>query len=480
MPTKITTSAFTRRIDRDVLDDARERGVLLRGERLVAGVSGGADSTALLVVLSRIAPELGLEISAAHFDHRLRSKEEAEGDRRFVSELCAELGVTLVSGQGDVRGRMKRNGESMEEAARNMRYRFLGATAVEAGASAVAVGHTLDDQAETVLLHLLRGSGLGGLAAMSPRSAWPFGAGPDVARPLIGLRRADTERYCRESGVKPRRDPTNDLPVATRNRLRNEVMPLLREFNPRIEEALSRLAEAAALDDEFVWRVADRDWAALASATRERVVFPREAFESFHPAIQSRLLIRAAAKVDGDAQLTADHIAEVRAALGRSASRVSLPGGLTCSVTRDRVTVTRAAAAKTAASPREVRLAVPGSVTWGAWTLTAEKRNGPLPRRIGKDEAYFDAARVKGRLRVRAREAGDRMRPLGMRGEKKLQDILVDAKVPEEERDLVPVVCDDDGIAWVAGQRLAERVAVRGAGEMIRLRARRKGGRSFR
>ena len=479
MPQKIASSPFTRGLDRRVLEYVRRQDCLIPGETVVVAVSGGPDSATLLLVLSRIARDLGLELVAGHFDHMLRGRSEADGDRRFVRDLCKALRVPLVTGQADVAARARRNKESLEDAARKLRYRFLGSEARSAKATAVATGHTLDDRAETVLLHVLRGSGLTGLSAMSPRASWPFGAGPEIARPLLGLRKDETERYCRDSGLEPRRDLTNDLPVATRNRIRNDLLPALREFNPRVTEALARLADAAAIDDDFINRVADRDWGALASATRARVVFPRGAFAAFHPAVQARFLMRAAATVGGDASLTAGHVAEVVEALEKRTSRVSLPGGLTCSIGPERITISLAGE-RAKPSPREEALPVPGKAAWGAWTLTAEKKTGSLPKRVGSDEAYIAAGAVRGGLRVRSRLPGDRLRPLGLRGSKKLQDILVDAGVPSEERDDVPLVCDDEGILWVAGQRLAERAAVRKPGGMVHVRARRKGRRQTR
>jgi tRNA(Ile)-lysidine synthase len=477
MPFKVTSSKFTRGIDRRVLDDASRLGHLLSGESVVVGVSGGADSTSLLLILSRIAKRLRVQVLAAHFDHQLRSRREAEEDRRYVERLCRQLNVPFDAGRGNVQNRAKRYKESIEEAARTMRFRYLARAADRLDASAVALGHTLDDQAETVLLHLVRGSGLGGLAGMAPRSGWPFGRGPDLVRPLLTLRREEMMRYCRESGVEPRRDPTNDLPVATRNRVRSELLPLLREFNPRIEEALARLSEAAAVDDEFISRVVDRDWSALASAWRDRVVIPREAFASFHPAVQARLLMRAVEKVGDDASITSEHVAAVRSALEKRLTRVSLPGDLICTLSASRVTISRAQVKKAERSPvktDETEIEVPGKTPWGNWTITAEKWTGRLPRRIARSDAYVDAAKVRGRLSVRSRRPGDRLRPLGMRGQRKVQDILVDAKVPEDERDDVPIVCDSQGIVWVAGHRLAERVAVHGDGPMVHLKMARK------
>ena len=472
MPLKLSSSPFTRRIDKRVAEYVGRRGCLERGETIVVAVSGGPDSTALLLILSRIARELGLKIRAGHFDHQLRGRSEADGDRRFVASLCRALRVQLATGQGNAATRAKRQKESLEDAARKIRYRFLGDEARAAEATAVVTGHTLDDRAETVLLHVLRGSGLSGLAAMAPRSPWPFGNGPVIARPIVELLREDTVRYCRDSGVEPRLDPTNELPIAMRNRVRHELMPALREFNPRVAEALARLADSAVADDDFIDRVAKRDWSALASATRERVVFPREAFAGFHPAIQVRLLMRAAERVGGDASPAASHLSNIVAALDKQTSRVSLPGGLICSIGRQRITISRPGG-KARERPSEATLTVPGKTSWGAWTLTAKETKGALPKRIGELEAYLTATAIRGGMLVRSRRPGDRLRPLGMRGEKKVQDILTDAKVPAEERDDVPIVCDDKGVLWVVGQRLAERAAVRGKGTMVHVRARR-------
>ncbi len=472
MPLKLSSSPFTRRIDKSVAEYIRRRDCLEPGETIVVAVSGGPDSTALLLILSRIAGDLRLKISAGHFDHQLRGRSEAEGDRRFVVSLCKALRVRLASGQGNAATRAKRQKESVEDAARKIRYRFLGNEAREAEATAVVTGHTLDDRAETVLLHILRGSGLSGLAAMAPRAAWPFGSGPAIARPIVELRHEETVRYCRESGVEPRLDPTNDLPIAMRNRVRNELMPSLREFNPRVAEALARLADSAVTDEDFIDRVAKRDWSALASATRERVVFPREAFAGFHPAIQARLLMRAAERVGGEASPAASHLSNIVAALDKQTSRVSLPGGLVCSIGRQRITISRAGGKARERLP-EATLTVPGKTSWGSWTFKAREAKGALPKQIDKLEAYIAAAAVRGRLRVRSRRPGDRLRPLGMSGEKKVQDILIDAKVPVDERDEVPIVCDDEGVLWVVGQRMAERAAVRRKGAMVHVGVRR-------
>jgi len=345
-----------------------------------------------------------------------------------------------------------------------MRYRFLGAEAKRAEATAVVVGHTLDDRAETVLMHMIRGAGLDGLAAMPSRAPWPFGEGPDIARPLLDVTGAETEKYCAEARIEARRDPTNDLPVATRNRVRNELMPVLKSFNPRAAEALVRLADVASRDIQFIQPEVEWAWKRVATVGSGSVSIPRAAFAALPAAVATRIL-RKAADASG-CQPEAEHIEQILKALEKPKSRLSIPGG---SVTIDRDHLVMAseqpdAAEREEEAPKpipEAELPVPGKARADGWIIDAqiiEAKSAGKP----KDEwtALIAANAVEGALVVRSRKPGDRMRPLGLRGSKKLQDILVDAKIRADERDSVPVIADEQGIIWVAGQCIDERVAV--------------------
>ena len=470
-------SPFTKALQGRVLRYVQRHGVLNRGERALVAVSGGQDSSALLLILRRLASELGVEAAVAHFDHRLRSREEARADEEAVRALAERLGLPLVTGSGDARHRAARRGESIEEAARNLRFGFLAREAKRLQANVVVLGHTRDDRAETVLLHLLRGSGLDGLVGLRPRSAWPFGPGPALARPLLEVTRAETARYCREADVSPRQDPTNLLLEAARNRLRHEALPALRRFNPRLDEALCRLGDAAAGAVAHLDAAGDDAWQALAAVQRQAVTFPRGGLEGLSPAVRARLLRRAVRHLAGRAaDVEAVHVEAMEAALGKRRGAVALPFGLTARVSQQDV---RVAAGVTERTPRieETPLVVPGRTELPGWTVTAETVTPPPapPRPRTRFEAWLDADAVGGSLAVRSRRAGDRLRPLGLGGERKLQDVLVDAKVAEKERDGVPLVCASWGIAWVVGQRLDERAALReGSRRALRLRFRRR------
>jgi tRNA(Ile)-lysidine synthase len=461
------------RLEKRVAGFIARRGVLRHGERIIIGVSGGPDSTALLCLLSLLRSRFRLRLTAAHFDHRLRSLDEASGDRAFVERICRSLRVPLVIGRGDTKRRASREGESIEEAARNLRYAFFGREAKAAGATAVAIGHTLDDRAETVLLHLIRGSGLDGLAAMPPRSPWPFGEGPDIARPLLDLSREEVERYCAELGVEPRRDPSNDLPVATRNRVRNELMPVLRSFNPRAAEALARLADSVTGDSDLLESLAAAEFQRLRkTATSRRVVLARQGLAGLPMPVAVRVL-RLSANAIGARPETV-HLRRATEVLAAARGRVSIPGGL-IAVGPDAVVLSREEArrAQTGAQPRQ--LDIPGGAWFGGWAIEAVRAERDAARPRDPLAALLDVDAIDGPLVVRSRRPGDRLRPLGLGGSKKLQDILVDAKVPSGERDSVPIIADRLGIVWVAGQCIDERVAVSGkTRRVVRLRARRK------
>ncbi len=470
---------FTKGLDARVRRYVRYHRVFDPGERVLLAVSGGQDSLALLLILSRLAEELSIELAVAHFDHRLRSPEEASGDEAAVGGLAGALGLPFAVGSGDTRARARRRRESIEEAARRLRFDFLRREARRLKAGVVVLGHTMDDRAETVLLHLLRGCGLDGLVGLRPRSSWPCGRGPALARPLLEMTRIETLRYCQEAGVAPREDPTNLLLDATRNRVRHELLPALRRFNPRLEEALCRLGEAAAGAADYLDAAAEGEWRSLASLSGEGVVFPRRAFGSLAPALRARLLRRALRHLaGGTAELEAVHIAALEEALAKRRGSVSLPHGLTVAVGAREVRVSSAGPGPPERIA-ETALAVPGRTALPGWTAVAEivRPPPPEPRPRTRFEAWLDADALGSQVTVRSRRPGDRLRPLGLGGERKLQNILVDAKVPQEERDAVPIVCASWGIAWVVGHRMDERAALReGSRRALRLRFRRRRG----
>jgi tRNA(Ile)-lysidine synthase len=466
--------ALLARVRRYVLD----RDLIAPNSRVLVGVSGGPDSTALLLLLASLRRSLGFQLAGAHFDHGLRGARPAERERNAVRELCKQLDVPFSSGAGDVRTHARRGRLSIEEAARELRYRFLARAARAAHCDAVATGHTRNDQAETVLMRLLRGTGLRGLAAMAPSSAWPVrtrGAAPRLLRPLLCLSCHETETVCRAAGIKPLRDPSNRSQSHLRNRLRRDLLPHLRRYNPRVEEALSRLAETAAGDIELLESLAATGVAG--PATDGVVRIDRKALIALPGALRAHVVRLAVGQLQGDTSgLSEQHIRAVfRSATGRPGTKLNLARGLSARTERGVIAFSINAAAPKPLPPRPVDLPVPGAARLGAWRIEAEMVRRPADLRQANGHlAYLDAGAV-GQLLVRRRRHGDRFQPLGLAGTKKLQDFLVDAHVPRAERDSLPLVCDGQRIAWIVGHRPAEWAKVKpDSRSVVRLRAERQ------
>ena len=460
----------------------RDHDLISPGDVVLAGVSGGPDSTCLLLMLAALRRSLSFELHAAYFDHRLRGARAAEREKRFVRALTERLGVPLHCGSGDVRAHAHTSRRSLEEAARELRYRFLAQTAHKAGCAAVAAGHTRDDQAETVLLHLLRGSGLRGLAAMAPSAPWPIPTRrqtPRLVRPLLALSREDTEACCRAAGVAPLRDPSNRSRAYLRNRIRRELLPILRRYNPRVDEALARLADAASADIELIEGLA-AEALALGPAKDGAVRLLRRRLSGLPAALRRHAVRLAAGRLLGDIRgLTDRHVrAVLRASDGPAGARLDLPRRLRLEVRRDALVLSTAPAEHIAPLPNEeTPLPARGSARFGPWRfqveLLAQPPNDPSSL-DGRYAAFLDADACGNRLWLRRRRPGDRFHPLGLARPKKLQDFFVDAHVPREERDAVPLLCAERGIAWVVGQRPAEWAKVTPASRLaLRVRARR-------
>jgi len=490
-------------LERRVLRYVRDRAVVHPGERVLAAVSGGPDSTALLFILSRLAPSLDLSLTAAHFDHGLRGPSAARRERSYVEAICQRLGVPLRAGAGDTRAQARAHRLSREEAARELRYAFLAEVAVAVGCTVVATGHTADDQVETVLLHIIRGSGLAGLAGMAARGPWPLASreGLDVGRPLLCLRRQEAAHYCQEEGLEPVVDPSNASPAFLRNRVRLELLPLLRQYNRRIDSALLRLAEAARADLAVLEGMAAD--VLSTGGGGQAVVLSRKRLAGLPEGLRRHALRLAVRRLLGDLRdLHGDHIDALLAGMARLwrvGYHLDLPRGLRFDVGYEEAVLAleqgEAAAFRPApssaseASHPEAPLTVPGVTSWGPWLVEAELTAVGLPAeqaglpagQAGAEtppadpwQAWLDADVTGEDLRVRSWRPGDRFRPLGLAGEKKLQDFFVDARIPRAQRDAVPLVCGKPGIVWVVGYRIDGRARVTEATHrLLRLRFRR-------
>ena len=436
--------------------------LLAPGDRVLVAISGGPDSLSLLHALWSEREARGLAaVEAAHLDHGLREDESA-AEAAWVSAWCEERGIPGHVGLADVAGLARDSKRSKQEAARAARYAFLENTAAQVGATKIATGHTRDDQAETVLMNILRGTGLDGLRGIPARRGL-------FVRPLLDISRAEVEDYCAAHGLEPRRDPSNLSPDAyTRNRVRLELMPLLaRDYNPAVADALLRLSGIAARDLDYLQAQAGAALvAAMAVQRPDKLVLDGARLLEMHPALLRRVLRAAVAEVRGSAEGIAQHHIERMCQLllrpGNSGG-VRLEGLFPspfCDVALvfDTLTLTPGAAPLRTTSPtlgESSSLAVPGTAAIGDWTIRASF--DALPGAV-----VLDADAVStGDLTLCNWRQGDRVDPLGMGGRhKKVGDIFTDAKVPRAERHRVPIIADAQGIVWVVGHCLADRVKI--------------------
>ena len=428
---------------------------------VVVAVSGGPDSLALLHILHTLAPELGIGLHVAHLDHQIRGAESA-AEARFVAQIAQAWGIPATLAARDVPAQAAAARANLHAAARAARYAFLAEVALATGAQAVATAHHANDQAETVLLHLLRGAGPEGLSGMRPVApwhAWAGGSPPGSAaliRPLLGVERAAIEAYCAAHGLAPRHDPSNSDRAATRNRIRHELLPLLIEYNPRIIAALGRTAALSAGEHEFVETALDAAWPAVATVDAAGIRIAGAGWGVLAPALQQAALRRAHARLAPGATLELQHVEQARALIARGVGgRLDLPGGVALHVGYGGSFTLGAPPAPDGPQLAAASVALPEHGTLalgGGWALQVSRESEPAP--AGPWAVQLDAAKLPGPLLLRRRAPGDRL-PLEAGGHRRVQDLFTDAKVPRALRDAWPLLVHAGLVVWVPGVRAA-------------------------
>lgn len=437
-----------------VRESIRQGAMLQPGDRVIVAVSGGPDSVSLLHLLHRLAGEWSLSLHVFHLDHGLRGAASA-GDAAYVAELAGALGlplrvVTLPA------GRLKREPGSLQANARRHRYEAIRSLAEEIGANRVATGHNRDDQAETVLMRVLRGSGVTGLAGIPPVRVE---AGLTFIRPLLTISRQEIEVYCAEHKLFPRLDASNAQADYLRNRIRLELLPqLAREYNPAIWANLAQLATVAREDDALLDQLA-REAYARCSVNDKAILLDGARLLAEPPALARRIVRLAARAVLGpEADLGLPAVSRVLEAAGRTEGThlLDLPGGLRLTVEYGRC--------RFESQGEEPKLAAHhwpvsplGETAIPELGLVVRAEPAPPGESPAPQELWLDADRLPGPLSIRFRRPGDRIWPAGMDGSKKLQDILVDAKVPRPQRDRIPLLVGGDEVLWVIGHRIDRR-----------------------
>jgi tRNA(Ile)-lysidine synthase len=432
-------------------------GLLKQNENVVVALSGGPDSTALVITLSQIAPAMGLQLIVAHFNHGLRGH-EADEDERSARRLTKKLGLSFVCRKMDKKTVTK--GLSPEEFYRRERYRFLDEVAKINHAHKIALGHNLQDQAETVLLHLLRGSGLEGLKGIMPLRDGKY------IRPLIGISREEIIAFLNEAGIAYRQDISNESNLYLRNKIRLELLPYLKkEFNPRIDDTLAQTAEILREDNNFIRECVDK---ALKSTCikkqKNRVVLNIQYISILPTAIQRRLFKELLENFNVEKNgITFLHINALNDLLRNpeSGRKICLPFGIEARREYENLILERAGDCSKQME-YSYQVEIPGSIYLPERNLTVHLRvlkKNKIEFNV-KNKDYFDLDKIRFPLVLRNRREGDWFQPLGMSGRQKLKSLFIDHKIPQRKRQEIMVLADQRAVIWIENMHLNDQVKI--------------------
>lgn len=462
-----------------------KHGLIEAGDTLIVGFSGGPDSVCLLHVLNRMKEELNLEIHGVHMNHCLRGK-DADQDERYAKQFCEGLNIPFHAFKCDVNLMGLEEKMTTEEAGRQARYdAFEKVKSSLGGKAKIAVAHNLDDQAETVLMRILRGTGPNGLAAMDYKREG------DVIRPLLDVTREEIEKYCTLLKLKPRVDLTNLEPLYARNKVRLELLPLLeKDYNSNILEALVRLSAIAKEDKDYFEREVSRAVTELVKEKGEDfVLIKRPEYRTLHPALAKRVLNSLLKEIGMDKDITAFHLDKADESIrqGNTGDQMDFPLSFAMTLSYEEARLLKNAETnprKNAESNEqkgsynyrlklddvteipEINARIKSSLeNWGESELAVKLAEaGKSKNRLAiLDFAKIRESKIEGTGNssegpvVRTRRAGDIINPLGMKGTKKLQDYFVDKKIPREEREKTPMLCLANEVVWIPGLVISDK-----------------------
>ncbi len=440
-----------------VLSAIQKYHMLSKGDSVLVAVSGGPDSVALLYFLKHMEPLYDLRLHIFHLNHKIRGA-EADKDAEFVAALAARLDIPVTLESYDVPALMERERLSLEEAAREARYRLMDRLAVELEVDRIALAHHADDQVETFLMRLVRGAGLEGLAAMKPvRGIY--------IRPFIEVGKGDILNYIRDNDFTYRVDASNEDLSILRNRVRSDLVPLLTSYNPQFKGSLLKTIEIVREDQSHLSELTDGVFDLLAETGDGIVRIEMQAVEAQPLSLKRRLIRKCIKWAKDDLRgIEFKHIEAILDALQIVPVRfeLELPGGIVVFAEYESLVFARKQLFE-GPPLKPVKLIVPGITPIGLLGIEIEAQYqtaGDIIFAGDGDVAHLDADRIPAELKIRTRKPGDFFVPFGMMGEKKLQDFFVDEKVPRRQRDKVPIIAAGDQIVWVAGFRIDERFRV--------------------
>lgn len=449
--------------------------MLRHSQLVIVAVSGGPDSLCLLHALFILQDELDITLHIAHLNHQLRGI-DADADAQFIADLARDWQLPCTIDARDVATFAREHKLSIEEAARAVRYSFLAEIAQAQNSNTIAIAHNADDQAETVLMHFLRGSGTSGLRGMLPITDLQSPTSNlKLIRPLLSIPRTEIEAYCREHDLHPRFDRSNLDTTFFRNRLRHELLPILETYNPNIREILRRTADVIAAEHALLQHALNMAWrVAIKSESDHDIVFGLNQWRALPLGLQRATLRQAIEQLRPS--LRDIHFIHIEDAVeqlqtAQTGARVSLPKKLMLSVDYDTFTI--ASASQVLALPdwpllpqhtASISISVPGTIRLPGsdWSLTTMLSDADNIEPTGSDQwsALLDADRTGNDLSMRTRTSGDIFHPQGMPSRVRLTHWMTNTKIPQRTREHLPLIIARDQIAWVAGFRVAQPFTV--------------------
>ncbi|HHV15724.1 MAG TPA: tRNA lysidine(34) synthetase TilS [Gelria sp.] len=436
-----------------VLQYIKEHNLITPGDLLVAGISGGPDSMALLHILLQLRPRLNFELVAAHLNHGLRP--EAAAEEEFVRDYCQARQVPFYSRRVDIEEIAVREKKSVEEAGRNCRYQYFNELVAQLGGTRIATAHHRDDNAETVLLNIIRGSGIKGLRGIRPVNGI-------IIRPLLCVDKNEIETYLAENSVKYCIDLSNYSTDYLRNRIRHNLLPLLeQDYNPRIIDGLNQLADIADVENDAIETETAHFWEELIiKQEADEIILDASRILQLHPAYQRRIILKTLSTIQEENNWGATDVKLVIDLLNKSGSskRLQLKKDLYVKKVYEDLIFTRRLPEKTCFN---YKITIPGQVyikeTGKSYSF---QLLGPENFKPQDGDIYLDYDKIKGEPYLRSRQPGDVFCPRGMQGTKKIKDFFIDLKVPLTQRDRIPLLVADQTIYAVLGFRIAQEAAV--------------------
>ena len=438
-----------------------ENKLIKAKDKILVALSGGPDSVCLLHILYKLKEVLDIEIGAIHINHLLRG-EESEGDERYIKDLCDKLGIKYYVKRIDIKYIANSTGVSLEVAGRNERYKAFEEIRNEYNYNKVAVAHNANDQAETVLMRMMRGTGLEGLTGIKAKRK------DGIIRPILCLNRYEIEKYCEDNELKPRIDASNYERVYSRNKVRLDILPYMKEnFNKDIIETLNRMVLLLQKDNEFIEEYSKKCYDIYCSKKNDAIIIRKEIFKDELEAINTRVVKMAFKKVSkSDQNFEMKHIYKIiELSNGETGKQISLTNNIVCENIYGDVLLSLKDNNKKTCKDKFISInkeKISDNIEFENYIVKFNVIDSQKKIEFSKDDLikFFDYDKIKKEIIIRNRRDGDKIIPLGMNGSKKIKDIFIDLKIPREERGNIPIVCFDDKIAWVVGLKTSQEYKV--------------------